>query len=89
MSQARSKYNLNAESHDTCMLLIQLLLDKGVNIKNVYVDTVGPPDKYQEKLQRRFAHLNITVSKKADSLYPIVSAASIAAKVCIDEDGDL
>lgn len=77
-------YNLNEQAHDATMDLIQLVLDKGVNLKEVFVDTVGPPTSYQLKLQKRFPTLKITVAKKADALYPCVSAASICAKVTRD-----
>ncbi|CAG8577216.1 7202_t:CDS:2 [Diversispora eburnea] len=80
----RDKYNLNAQAHDTTIQLIQEILDRGVNVNEIYVDTVGPPESYQVKLSRIFNGINITVAKKADSLYPIVSAASICAKVTRD-----
>ncbi|XP_040567474.1 ribonuclease H2 subunit A isoform X2 [Lepeophtheirus salmonis] len=81
----RSKYNLNTLSHDTAIALIQRALTGGARISQVYVDTVGPPEKYQAKLQEIFPGIQITVAKKADSLYPCVSAASIGAKIARDK----
>jgi ribonuclease H2 subunit A len=81
----RTKYNLNALSHDTAINLIRKVMADGVKLSEVYVDTVGDPGKYQAKLTELFPQLSITVAKKADSLFPIVSAASICAKVFRDE----
>jgi len=76
-----NKYNLNFLSHDTTIDLIRDVINCGVCIKEIFIDTVGPPLKYQGKLQALFPGISITVSKKADSLFPVVSAASIVAKV--------
>ncbi|KAK6528636.1 hypothetical protein TWF694_003894 [Orbilia ellipsospora] len=77
-------YNLNAQAHDTTIRLIEEVISNGVNVKEIYVDTVGPPMSYQAKLSLRFPLCKVTVSKKADSLYPSVSVASVAAKVSRD-----
>lgn len=78
------QYNLNEQAHDTTMDLIQGVLDRNVKIAHVYVDTVGPPSSYQRKLEMRFPGIKFTVEKKADSLYCLVSVASVVAKVTRD-----
>ena len=55
----------------------------------MYVDTVGPADKYQAKLSALFPTLNITVASKADDKYPICGASSICAKVSVKVQGIL
>uniref|UniRef100_A0A3Q3W956 Ribonuclease n=1 Tax=Mola mola TaxID=94237 RepID=A0A3Q3W956_MOLML len=80
----RTKYNLNSLSHDTAIGLVQYALDRGVQLKEVFVDTVGPADRYEDKLSKLFPGIKVTVRPKADSLFPIVSAASICAKVARD-----
>lgn len=77
-------YNLNEQAHDTTIKLIREVLDAGVNLEKIFVDTVGPPASYQAKLKGFFPGIDITVAKKADSIYPIVSTASVVAKVTRD-----
>ncbi|KAF7625891.1 hypothetical protein AFLA_002736 [Aspergillus flavus NRRL3357] len=78
-------YNLNAQAMDATVELIREIVEgRKVDIREVYIDTIGNPATYQQKLERIFPSLKITVAKKADSLYPCVSAASVAAKVTRD-----
>ena len=64
--------------------MIKSVEASGVKICHVYVDTVGPALQYKEKLQKFFPKYQFTVTEKADSKYPIVSAASVCAKVVRD-----
>lgn len=77
-------YNLNAQAMDATISLIKRVYALGVNVREIYIDTIGQPAAYQQKLERVFPAANITVAKKADSLYPCVSAASVCAKVTRD-----
>jgi hypothetical protein len=77
----RQRESLNEISHNAAIELLQVIQNNGFQIKEVYIDTVGPPDKYQKKLKKFFPTIEVVVSKKADSIFPIVSAASICAKV--------
>ncbi|WFD43803.1 ribonuclease H [Malassezia psittaci] len=56
-------------------------------LKQIFVDTVGDPATYARTLRGYFPkhpHIQWTVTRKADVIYPIVGAASIAAKVTRD-----
>ncbi|KAE9618777.1 putative ribonuclease H [Lupinus albus] len=80
----KNKINLNEISHDSAMGLIDRVLKMGVLLTEVYVDTVGDAGKYEAKLSKIFPSIKFVVAKKADSLYPVVSGASIVAKVTRD-----
>lgn len=77
-------YNLNAQAMDATVELIRGVVERGVNVREIYVDTIGKPSVYQRKLELIFPTIKITVEKKADSLFPCVSAASVVAKVTRD-----
>ncbi|KDQ59233.1 hypothetical protein JAAARDRAFT_656427 [Jaapia argillacea MUCL 33604] len=80
----RPPLNLNRQSEDATVLLIREVLQRGLQLSEVYVDTLGNPLTYQNYLSSMFPGINFTVAKKADDLYKIVGAASIAAKVTRD-----
>ncbi|XP_011869038.1 PREDICTED: ribonuclease H2 subunit A [Vollenhovia emeryi] len=80
----RTKVSLNETSMTSAANLIQGAIEAGVNVAEIYVDTVGRPESYQARLQGLFPGVKIVVAKKADATYPVVSAASICAKVSRD-----
>ena len=84
MMKPAGTYNLNAQAMDATIALIQGVYKRGVNVKEIYIDTIGNPATYQKRLERIFPTASVTVAKKADSLYPCVSAASVCAKVTRD-----
>lgn len=84
MMRNGGSYNLNAQAMDATIEVIRGVIERGVNVVEIYVDTIGQPGTYQKKLQAIFPTVKITVEKKADSLYPCVSAASVVAKVTRD-----
>ena len=52
--------NLNEISRDAAIELIDIVRSDGVNVTEVYVDTVGDPQKYENFLTQRF---NYQISK--------------------------
>jgi ribonuclease H2 subunit A len=84
MLRRTAPYNLNAQAMDATINLIKAVLTQRVNVTHIYIDTIGRPEVYQRKLEKIFPAKQITVAKKADSLYPCVSAASVCAKVTRD-----
>lgn len=84
--QMCNKYNLNSLSYDTVYSILDRIKAQGVIVDHVYVDTLGKPETYKKQLSDRFPGYSFTVCSKADSIYPVVGAASIFAKVTRDFD---
>ncbi|KAI8807983.1 ribonuclease HII [Cladochytrium replicatum] len=78
------KCSLNVVAQRATVELIRGVLKRNIRIEEVFVDTLGHPDKHRAFLESQIPGVKFTVAKKADSLYPIVSAASIFAKVTRD-----
>lgn len=81
----KEKFNLNELSYETVFSIVRSLLEEGIKIKEAYVDTLGKAEKYQAMLEAKFPSIKFTVRSKADSLFPVVGAASIVAKVIRDD----
>ena len=84
MLKATGSYNLNVQAVDATVQLIKDTFAQEINVTEMYIDTIGNPSVYQRKLEAIFPTTSITVAKKADSLFPCVSAASVCAKVTRD-----
>ncbi|KAG6677603.1 hypothetical protein I3842_14G035800 [Carya illinoinensis] len=67
--------------HDSAIGLVNRVLNMGFLLTEVYLDIVGDAEKY--RMSERFPGIKFVVAK-ADSLYPVVSGASIVAKVTRD-----
>ncbi|KAL5648401.1 hypothetical protein ACJX0J_039210, partial [Zea mays] len=88
LSAKMSKVNLNEISHNSAMGLVRKVLDMGVLLAEAYIDTVGDLKKYRIKLTEKFTGFKFVVAKKVDSLYTVVSGASIVAKNINGADPD-
>ncbi|VDB84780.1 unnamed protein product [Peniophora sp. CBMAI 1063] len=80
----RPPINLNKQSQDATILLIREVLQRGIELSEIYVDALGPIKPYEQLLSSLFPGISITVAAKADSKFKIVGAASVAAKVTRD-----
>lgn len=78
---SHSSASLNTLSFETARDIVKKALDKGLDIKKLYVDTVGNEEKYQSWLKKQFPLIDITVKSKADAQFKCVGAASIQAKI--------
>lgn len=82
--------NLNRMSYDAAFSSLLRILKTGVKVERIICDQVGPPKTHERELRDYCAgHLDqetkIICESKADDKYPVVSAASIVAKVTRDK----
>jgi ribonuclease H2 subunit A len=71
------------------MGLLETTMPVRIGRMQAFIDTVGDAESYKRRLSTKFPGIEFTVCPKADSLYPIVSVASIVAKVVRDSSTSL
>lgn len=81
--------NLNALSYRSSSKLLRQVLMKGYKVKRILLDQLGPPALHIKMMKEQCGSLlsddiDIRSESKADDKYPVVSAASIVAKVSRD-----
>ncbi len=78
--------NLNIIERNTVAFIVGRVLDVfGGRLREVYVDAVGDPGRLSSIVRGVGFRGRLVVEPKADARYPVVSAASIVAKVYRDE----
>jgi ribonuclease HII len=71
-------YNLNQMSFDAVFEMIRSLIALGVKIRTCYIDTIGNPVHYQQRLRNTFGTgIEFIVESKCDANYAPCSAASV------------
>ena len=85
LAKEGSRQSLNVLAWNATVGIVKRVISAGINLRELYVDTVGDPTRYQAFLQQQLGRdIRIVVEKKADAKFPIVGAASILAKVTRD-----
>jgi len=81
--------NLNRLSYDSAFGILLKVLKMGFKVSRIICDQVGPPKTHEKELRDYCKgyldqETEIICESKADDTYPVVSAASICAKVTRD-----
>ena len=81
--------NLNTLSYELAFTMLVKVLKKGFKVKRIICDAVGPESTHKRVLleyagQYLGSGTEVICQSKADDKYPVVSAASICAKVTRD-----
>ena len=84
MQRTPEPVSLNKIAQDATCYLLNSIIASGVKVEEIYVDALGNCETYEKFLGERYPGAKITVKPKADSLYKVVSAASICAKYTRD-----
>jgi len=76
--------NLNKLEYDTASLLVKRVMLHCCDVAAIYVDAVGPVQRYESVLRRVAPGVRVVVAPRADAKYTATAAASIVAKVVRD-----